>query len=41
MQEKLYWSRKGEIACETHAPGVNDPRWDGEEWEAIPPGRGR
>jgi len=23
----LYWSIRGEVACDEHAPAVNNPRW--------------
>lgn len=41
MAQTLFWSRKGEIACEQHAPGSSTPRWEAEGWQAIPavPGR--
>lgn len=31
----LYWSRHGEVACATHAPSSDDPRWTGEDWAPI------
>jgi CheY-like chemotaxis protein len=41
MTQTLYWSRKGEIACEQHAPDRQDPRWQSDAWQPIPdiPGR--
>jgi hypothetical protein len=28
----LYWSTLGEVACATHAPSADDPRWATEDW---------
>ena len=36
----LYWSLRGEIACESHAPDVEDPSWIAEGWQAIPESSG-
>src|SRR5687768_1812406 len=33
----LYWSMRGEIACQPHAPDPSDPRWDIEGWEPCVP----
>ena len=40
-QQTLFWSRKGEIACERHAPRVDEGQWQAEGWQPIPavPGR--
>jgi CheY-like chemotaxis protein len=40
-QQTLFWSRKGAIACEQHAPDRRDPRWAAEGWQPVPdiPGR--
>jgi hypothetical protein len=37
----LYWSRRGEIACATHAPAADSARWLSEGWTAVPPGAGK
>jgi CheY-like chemotaxis protein len=41
MEQTLFWSRKGTIACQQHAPDPSDPRWQAEGWQQIPdvPGR--
>jgi len=41
MTRTLFWSRKGEIGCEQHAPDTKDPRWQAEGWQPIAdvPGR--
>lgn len=31
----LYWSRKGEIACLTHAPWIGSDTWVDEDWERM------
>ena len=33
----LYWSRRGRIACEHHAPAPLSPDWSAEGWRRIPP----
>lgn len=37
---RLFWSRRGEIACATHAPAPDSERWKSELWTAIPPNPG-
>lgn len=32
----LYWSIRGEVACDEHAPAVEDLRWRTERWAAVP-----
>lgn len=32
----LYWSIRGEVACNDHAPDVYNPRWIREGWEPVP-----
>jgi hypothetical protein len=32
----LYWSIRGEVACDDHAPAFDDPRWRLEGWTAVP-----
>ena len=33
----LCWSRRGEVACGTHAPERSSPRWVSERWADVPP----
>lgn len=35
---ELYWSIRGEVACQRHAPAVDDPRWAAERWAPVPRG---
>jgi CheY-like chemotaxis protein len=36
----LFWSKKGEVACETHAPLPVDARWRRDGWDLLhAPGR--
>ena len=37
----LYWSIRGEVACDHHAPSVTDPRWTIEGWSPVPVTSGR
>ena len=37
----LYWSIRGEVACDDHAPDVDNQRWTTEGWEPIPISSGR
>ena len=37
----LYWSIRGEVACDDHAPKVDDPRWTVEGWTAVPSSSGQ
>ena len=37
----LYWSLQGEVACATHAPTADDPRWTHEDWAPIGVADGR
>ena len=37
----LYWSIKGDVACETHTPETSDPRWITEYWAPVPAHRKR
>ena len=34
---RLFWSRRGEIACASHAPEADSSRWRDERWAPIPP----
>jgi two-component system response regulator len=38
---ELFWSRRGEVACDVHAPPPASDRWVNERWTAIPAGAGR
>jgi CheY-like chemotaxis protein len=38
---QLFWSRRGEVACWSHAPLAESGRWHSEAWAAIPDGAGR
>jgi hypothetical protein len=37
----LYWSIRGEVACDDHAPAIDDPRWRVEGWTPVPVSSGR
>jgi len=37
----LYWSIRGEVACDEHAPDVDDPAWTTEGWAPLPISSGR
>jgi hypothetical protein len=32
----LYWSIRGEVACDEHSPTVDDPRWTIGGWNPVP-----
>jgi hypothetical protein len=32
----LYWSVRGEVACDEHAPPIEDYRWMLEGWDPVP-----
>jgi len=32
----LLWSRRGEVACATHAPSPDSERWGAERWKPVP-----
>lgn len=38
---KLYWSIRGEVACNEHAPETDDPRWTVEGWAPVPVSSGQ
>ena len=40
-QKTLLWSKRGEIACERHAPAPNSERWNAEGWQLLPELEGR
>jgi CheY-like chemotaxis protein len=33
----LSWSKRGEVACPSHAPARDSDRWTAESWRLIPP----
>jgi hypothetical protein len=33
--QPLYWSRRGEIACEMHAPKSDLNRWTADGWRRV------
>ena len=35
MDQGLFWSRRGEVACATHAPGAGTTRWAVEHWSPV------
>jgi CheY-like chemotaxis protein len=35
MDDGLFWSRRGEVACVTHAPAADSPRWLDEQWSPV------
>jgi hypothetical protein len=37
----LYWSIRGEVACEAHAPATDDARWTIWGWAPIPVSSGK
>jgi two-component system response regulator MprA len=39
--QTLYWSRRGEIACASHAPNSDSERWTADGWSALPAGAGK
>jgi len=36
VPDRLFWSKRGEVACATHAPDRASSRWLDERWTAIP-----
>jgi hypothetical protein len=32
----LFWSIRGEVACDQHAPAEDDPRWVDDGWDSMP-----
>ena len=40
-EKQLFWSKRGEIACERHAPAAQSARWVGEGWQVLPRLEGR
>jgi hypothetical protein len=37
----LFWSKRGEVACERHAPEKDAERWRDEQWTLLRPLRQR
>jgi len=33
----LFWSKKGMVACATHAPAAGSPAWIAQGWQRVPP----
>lgn len=40
-QKLLLWSKRGEIACDRHAPAPDSERWKTEGWQPLPELEGR
>jgi hypothetical protein len=36
MLDTLFWSRRGDVACGSHAPDSDSERWGAEGWCSIP-----
>jgi hypothetical protein len=36
MSGTLFWSKRGDVACESHAPQSDSERWRAEGWCSIP-----
>ena len=36
MSPTLFWSKRGDVACESHAPDAGSERWKAEGWCSIP-----
>lgn len=36
LETTVFWSARGEVACQEHAPDEHDPRWIDERWKPIP-----
>lgn len=35
LDDGLFWSRRGEVACATHAPAADAARWRDEQWSPV------
>jgi CheY-like chemotaxis protein len=35
VDDGLFWSRRGEVACATHAPAIDTTRWQDEHWSPV------
>ena len=35
VDDGLFWSRRGEVACATHAPAAGTTRWQHEQWSPV------
>ena len=33
---RLYWSVKGEVACELHRPSPDEAEWKDDRWKRVP-----
>jgi CheY-like chemotaxis protein len=40
-QKPLFWSKRGEVACATHAPAQQSSRWSAEGWQVVADLEGR
>jgi hypothetical protein len=36
MADSLFWSKRGDVACGSHAPDRRSERWQAERWCPIP-----
>jgi hypothetical protein len=36
MSDSLFWSKRGHVACGSHAPDNHSERWQTEGWCPIP-----
>jgi hypothetical protein len=41
MRSALFWSRRGDVACYSHAPDSHSERWQTEGWCSIPEAENR
>jgi CheY-like chemotaxis protein len=37
----LFWSKRGEVACDRHVPAERSERWNSEGWQRVPAVDGR
>lgn len=36
VADTLFWSKRGDVACRSHAPDFHSERWQVERWCPIP-----
>jgi len=36
VSDTLFWSKRGDVACRSHAPSFHSERWQAEGWCPIP-----
>jgi len=36
MSDMLFWSKRGDVACGSHAPDQGSDRWQAAEWCSMP-----